>query len=62
MSPSNEYSRLISFRIDWFDLFVVQGLSRVLSYLYRSENRVILRVMLMIIIITPSPYCILKIC
>ena len=29
MSPSNEYSRLISFRIDWFDLFVVQGLSRV---------------------------------
>ena len=25
ISPSNEYSRLISFRIDWFDLFVVQG-------------------------------------
>ena len=24
-SPSNEYSRLISFRIDWFDLFTVQG-------------------------------------
>ena len=23
--PSNEYSRLISFRIDWFDLLVVQG-------------------------------------
>ena len=23
--PSNEYSRLISFRIDWFDLRVVQG-------------------------------------
>ena len=23
--PSNEYSGLISFRIDWFDLFVVQG-------------------------------------
>ena len=22
ISPSNEYSRLISFRIDWFDLFV----------------------------------------
>ena len=23
--PSNEYSRLISFRIDWFDLLAVQG-------------------------------------
>ena len=25
ISPSNEYSGLISFRIDWFDLFSVQG-------------------------------------
>ena len=25
ISPSNEYSRLISFRIDWFDLFAIQG-------------------------------------
>ena len=25
ISPSNEYSGLIFFRIDWFDLFVVQG-------------------------------------
>ena len=25
ISPSNEYSRLISFRIDWFDLLSVQG-------------------------------------
>ena len=24
-SPSNEYSRLISFRTDWFDLLAVQG-------------------------------------
>ena len=29
ISPSNEYSGLISFRIDWFDLLAVQGLSRV---------------------------------
>ena len=28
ISPSNEYSRLISFRIDWFDLFAVQGTLR----------------------------------
>ena len=25
ISPFNEYSGLISFRIDWFDLFAVQG-------------------------------------
>ena len=25
ISPSNDYSGLISFRIDWFDLFAVQG-------------------------------------
>ena len=26
VSPSNEYSGLISFRTDWFDLFAVQGI------------------------------------
>ena len=31
ISPSNEYLGLISFRIDWFDLLVVQGLSTVFS-------------------------------
>ena len=25
ISPSNEYSELISFRMDWFDLLAVQG-------------------------------------
>ena len=30
-SPSNEYSRLISFRIDWFDLLAVRGTRRVFS-------------------------------
>ena len=25
ISPSNEFSRLLSFRIDWFDLLAVQG-------------------------------------
>ena len=33
ISPSNEYSGLISFRIDWFDLFAVQGaLKRLLQH------------------------------
>ena len=31
ISPYNEYSGLISFRIDWFDLLAVRGLSRVFS-------------------------------
>ena len=31
ISPSNEYSGLISFRLDWLDLLAVQGLSRVFS-------------------------------
>ena len=31
ISPSNEYSELISFKIDWFYLLAVKGLSRVFS-------------------------------
>ena len=31
ISPSNEYSGLISYRIDWFDSLQSRGLSRVLS-------------------------------
>ena len=33
IDPSNEYSGLISFRVDWFDLFAVQGtLKSLLQY------------------------------
>ena len=32
ISPSNEYSGLISFRTDWFDLFPVQGTQGLLQY------------------------------
>ena len=31
ISPSNEYSGLISFRVDWFDVFDVLGLTTVFS-------------------------------
>ena len=31
ISPSSEYSGLISFRLDWFDLLAVQGILRVFS-------------------------------
>ena len=37
ISPSNEYSALISFRIDWFNLLAVQGTLRsLLQLLIRS--------------------------
>ena len=37
ISPSSEYSGLISFRIDWFDLFAVQGTLKSLLQNYNSE-------------------------
>ena len=39
ISPSNEYSGLVSFRIDWFDLLAVQGtLKRHLSTTVRKHQ------------------------
>ena len=38
-SPSNEYSGLISFRIDWFDVFAVQVVSRVFSSTTISKHQ-----------------------
>ena len=40
-SPSNEYSALISFRIDWFDLFTVQGTHKSLLQHHSSETSVL---------------------
>ena len=36
ISPSNEYSELISFRIDWFDYLAVQGIGYPLQYSWTS--------------------------
>ena len=36
LSPSNEYSRLISLRIDWFDLLAVQGILKSLLQQHSS--------------------------
>ena len=38
-SPSNEYSGLISFRIDWFDLFAVQGTFKSLLQWVSSSHK-----------------------
>ena len=37
ISPSNEYSELISFRIEWFDLLVVQGTPKSLLLHHSSK-------------------------
>ena len=42
MSPSSEYSGLISFRIDWFDLFAVQGTLKSLLQKCSSKASVLL--------------------
>ena len=41
ISPSNEHSGLIAFRIDWFDLLVVQGTLNSLLYLHSWKALVI---------------------
>ena len=42
ISPSNEYSGLISFRIDWFDLLAVQGTLKSLLQNHISKASVLL--------------------
>ena len=41
ISPSNEYSGLISFRLDWFDLLAVQGTVRSLLQHHSSEASIL---------------------
>jgi len=43
ISPSNQYSGLISFRMDWFDLLAVQGtLKSILQHQFKSINSLVL--------------------
>ena len=41
ISPSNEYSELISFRIDWFDLLAVKGTLKSLLPLHNSKAAIL---------------------
>ena len=41
ISPSKEYSRLISFRIDWFDLLAVQGTLKNLPEHHSSKSSIL---------------------
>ena len=41
INASNEYSELISFRIDWFDLLAVQGILRSLLQHHNSKASIL---------------------
>ena len=41
ISPFNEYSGLISFRIDWFDLLAVQGILKSLLQHHNSKASIV---------------------
>ena len=41
IGPSNEYSELISFRIDWFDLLAVQGILKSLLQHHSSKASIL---------------------
>ena len=41
ISPSNEYLRLISFRINWFDIFAVQGRLKSLLQHHNSKASIL---------------------
>ena len=41
ISPSNEYSELISFRIDWFDVLLVQGTLKSLLQHHSSKASIL---------------------
>ena len=43
ISPSNEYSVLISFKIDWFDLLAVQGTVKSLLQHHNSKAQILQR-------------------
>ena len=55
ISPSNEYSGLISFRMDWFDLLAVQGTLKSLLQ-HHSSKTSILRCSAFFIVQLSHPY------
>ena len=55
ISPSSEYSGLISFRIDWFDLLTVQGTLKSLLQHHSSKASIIWQSALFMVQL-PHPY------
>ena len=59
ISPSNEYSGLISFRIDWLDLFAVQGTLKSLLQ-HHSLKASILQCSVFFMVHLSSPHMLLE--
>ena len=59
ISPSNDYSRLIFFRIDWFDLLAVQGRLKGLLQHHGSKASILWRLAIFIFFDTLTPSLIL---
>ena len=55
ISPSNEYSRLISFRMDWLDLLAVQGTLKSL-FQHHSSKASVLRSSTYLMVQLSHPY------
>ena len=55
ISPSNEYSGLISFRIDWFDILAVQGTLKSLLQ-HHSSKASVLRCSAFLMVQLSHPY------
>ena len=55
ISPSNEYSGLISFRVDWFDLLAVQGTLKSLLQ-HHSSKASVLRCSAFFVVQLSHPY------
>ena len=55
ISPSNDYSRLISFRIDWFDRLAVQGTLKTLLQ-HHSSKASVLRSLAFFMVQLSHPY------
>ena len=55
IGPSNDYSALISFRMDWFDLLVVQGTPKSL-FQHHNSKASILRCSAFFIVQFSHPY------
>ena len=54
ISPSNEYSGLISFRMDWFNLFAVQGTLKSLLQHHSSKATILLHSAFFVVQLTSS--------
>ena len=56
ISPSNEYSRLISFRMDWLDLLAVQGTLKSLLQHHTSKASLLRHLAFFIFLYLSHPY------